>query len=79
MAKLAVTGQNVRELIDCSEAVPTPKPAVGKATTYPATKSFRDVQQACPIPFPALKTDPGPATVIPECINGDTNINDCPS
>jgi hypothetical protein len=30
MAKLAVTGQNVRELIDCSEVIPEPVPAVAK-------------------------------------------------
>lgn len=31
MAKLAVTGQNVNQLIDCSEVIPTPKPPVAKA------------------------------------------------
>ena len=33
MAKLAVTGQNVRKLIDCSEAVPIPLPPVAKPAT----------------------------------------------
>jgi len=79
MAKLAVTGQNVGKLIDCSEAIPVPKPPVGKATTFPAGTGPKLVQQSCPKPFPVLKTDPGKPTTIPECINGDTNIADCPS
>ncbi|KAH8107483.1 manganese peroxidase 1 [Phellopilus nigrolimitatus] len=79
MAKMAITGHNANKLIDCSEAVPVPKPPVKKATTYPATQSFKDVQQVCHKPFPVLSTDPGAATVIPECLDGDTNINDCPS
>ncbi len=33
MAKMAVTGQNVNRLIDCSEAVPVPVPAVRKPAT----------------------------------------------
>lgn len=33
MAKLAVVGQNVNELIDCSDVIPTPKPPVGKPAT----------------------------------------------
>ena len=33
MAKLAVTGQNVRKLVDCSDVVPIPKPPVAKPAT----------------------------------------------
>ena len=33
MAKLAVTGQNVRRLIDCSEVIPEPLPPVAKPAT----------------------------------------------
>ncbi|KLO16005.1 manganese peroxidase 1 [Schizopora paradoxa] len=79
MAKLAVTGHDASKLIDCSDAVPIPKPPVGKATTFPAGTGPKLVQQSCPKPFPVLKTDPGAPTTIPECINGDTNIDDCPS
>lgn len=57
MAKLAVTGQNVQKLIDCSEAVPIPKPPVGKAATFPAGTNRAMVQQSCPKPFPVLKAD----------------------
>ena len=33
MAKLAVVGHNPNRLIDCSEVIPQPKPAVGKPAT----------------------------------------------
>ena len=57
MAKMAVLGHDPRKLIDCSEAVPIPVPPVKKPTTYPAQKSFKDIEQACPKPFPRLATD----------------------
>jgi len=79
MAKLAVTGHDTRKLIDCSEAVPIPQPAVKKPATFPAGTNRGLVQQTCPQAFPVLKADPGLPTTIPECIDGDTNINDCPS
>ncbi|KIJ47108.1 class II peroxidase, partial [Sphaerobolus stellatus SS14] len=66
MAKLAVVGQDSRNFIDCSEVVPIPKPAVKKPATFPATKTRRDIQQACSLPFPNLATDPGAVeTIIP--------------
>ncbi len=34
MAKLAVVGQNVENLIDCSDVIPTPVPPVAKPATY---------------------------------------------
>ena len=57
MKKMAVLGHNPADLIDCSEAVPQPVPPVDKPTTYPAQKSFADIEQACPSPFPSLSTD----------------------
>lgn len=78
MAKMATLGQNTARLCDCSEVIPTPKAPVAKPATYPATKSFRDVQQAClTTPFPTLKTDPGPATQIPACPDGTFNATAC--
>ncbi|KIJ56820.1 class II peroxidase [Sphaerobolus stellatus SS14] len=66
MAKLAVLGHNRADLIDCSAAVPIPKPAIGKAATLPAGKTMNDIEQACATaPFPTLKSDPGPATAVP--------------
>ncbi|TDL25715.1 manganese peroxidase 3 [Rickenella mellea] len=78
MAKLAVVGQNVFKLIDCSEAVPVPQPPNGKRATFPAGKTRADLQQACPLPFPVLSADAGSPTKIPVCPNGSFNINDCP-
>ncbi|GJJ15781.1 hypothetical protein Clacol_010059 [Clathrus columnatus] len=72
MAKLAVTGQGTRRLIDCSEVLPPPTPPVNKPATFPATKSRQDVQQAClGVPFPHLSTDHGAQeTIIPHCPGG---------
>ncbi|KAF8572711.1 class II peroxidase [Ramaria rubella] len=66
MAKLAVNGQDTTSFIDCSEAVPYPVPADGKAATFPATKTQADIEQVCSGPFPSLAADPGPTeTIIP--------------
>ncbi|KIJ25526.1 class II peroxidase [Sphaerobolus stellatus SS14] len=47
-------------LIDCSVVVPQPVAKVTKPATYPATKSFKDIQRACfAAPFPSLASDPG--------------------
>ncbi|KAI5118920.1 hypothetical protein M0805_003744 [Coniferiporia weirii] len=79
MAKMAVLGHDPKDLIDCTEAVPTPRPPVGKQATYPATKSVKDVKQVCSSPFPVLSSDPGEETIIPTCPDGDINGADCPS
>ncbi|KAF8572682.1 class II peroxidase [Ramaria rubella] len=66
MAKLAVNGQDTTNFIDCSEAVPDPIPADGKAATFPATKTQADIEKACSSPFPSLAADSGPTeTIIP--------------
>lgn len=43
MAKLAVLGQNTREMVDCSEVIPVPKPRVGR-THLPAGTSLQDIE-----------------------------------
>ena len=43
MAKLAVLGQNTREMVDCSEVIPVPKPRVGRAH-LPAGTSLQDIE-----------------------------------
>ncbi|KDR65849.1 hypothetical protein GALMADRAFT_162345 [Galerina marginata CBS 339.88] len=63
MAKLQVLGQ--RNLIDCSDVVPIPKPFTS-AIKFPASFSKKDVQIACPqLAFPSLATVAGPAPTIP--------------
>lgn len=44
MAKLAVLGQNPRELTDCSEVIPVPKKALSNVATLPAGKTLKDIQ-----------------------------------
>ena len=57
MSKMAIIGHDRHDLFDCSEAVPQPQAPVKKPTTYPATKSFKDIDQSCQKPFPSLSTD----------------------
>lgn len=57
MAKLAVVGQDTSKLIDCSEAVPIPPPAVSKPATFPAGTGPSLLQLSCNAPFPSLATD----------------------
>ncbi|KAE9389238.1 manganese peroxidase [Gymnopus androsaceus JB14] len=60
MKSMAIIGHNRDDLVDCSAVVPVPVPALKKPATFPATKSFKDIQQACDsLPFPSLTTDPG--------------------
>ncbi|KAJ3535162.1 hypothetical protein NM688_g7017 [Phlebia brevispora] len=73
MAKLAVLGHNTNDLIDCSDVVPAPKPAVKKPASFPATKSAKDLELTCTaLRFPTLTTDPGATeTLIPHCSDGN--------
>ena len=57
MQKLAVTGQDTRHFIDCTEAVPGQAPPVTKPASFPAGTSHHDLQQACSRPFPVLRVD----------------------
>ena len=58
MAKLATLGHNPAELIDCSEVVPTPKPAVNKPASFPATTGPQDLELSCAFErFPTLTVD----------------------
>lgn len=56
MEKLAVLGQDVSTMVDCSEVIPTPPAHHGRAY-FPAGISYGDVEQACAAqPFPDLRT-----------------------
>jgi hypothetical protein len=58
MAKLAILGNNRANLVDCSEVLPPPAAPVTKPPTFPATKSNKDIEQACAsTPFPTLSSD----------------------
>ncbi|THG95732.1 hypothetical protein EW145_g7907 [Phellinidium pouzarii] len=79
MAKLAIVGHSAEDLIDCSDIIPTPLPPVAKPATFPAGTNSSDLQLVCASAFPSLSADVGAASIIPECPDGDTNLNDCPS
>ncbi|KAJ7220720.1 manganese peroxidase 3 [Mycena pura] len=64
MMKLAVIGQDVSKLIDCSDVIPVPKPVVG-TPHLPAGATMNDIEQACAsAPFPTLTAQPGPVTSV---------------
>ncbi|KAI0318309.1 manganese peroxidase 2 [Amylostereum chailletii] len=64
MSKLAVLGQDVSSMVDCSEVIPIPPPVTGSAH-FPAGLSNADIEQACgSAPFPTLPTDAGPVTSV---------------
>lgn len=64
MAKLAVLGQDISQMVDCSELIPEPKPLTVSAR-FPAGFTISNVEQACAsTPFPTLATDPGPITSV---------------
>ncbi|KAH9920529.1 heme peroxidase [Epithele typhae] len=66
MAKLAVVGQDVGSLYDCSEVIPMPKGFVSESAVIPAGKTMADIEGSCAgTPFPKLATLPGPVQPIP--------------
>ncbi|KAL1948535.1 hypothetical protein VTO73DRAFT_12610 [Trametes versicolor] len=61
---LSILGQNIDDLVDCTEVIPIPRPLTTR-THFPAGMTHRDIEQAClETPFPTLPTDPGPRTGV---------------
>lgn len=59
MAKMSVLGNDVSQLIDCSEVIPVPSTTVD-SPHLPAGKSLADIEASCSeTPFPSLSADPG--------------------
>ncbi|EJD02614.1 manganese peroxidase 2 [Fomitiporia mediterranea MF3/22] len=69
MAKLAVTGQDKSKLIDCSDAIPEPKPLSESqdqhTAAYPPGQCVKDVQKSCSSPFPVVPITFGKPSQIP--------------
>jgi len=64
MNKLAVLGQNVAALTDCTEVIPIAAP-ISFEPHFPAGKTHADVEQACATAaFPNFPTLPGPVTSV---------------
>jgi manganese peroxidase len=57
MAKLAVLGQDISKMVDCSEVIPEPKPlpAGNCHSVFPAGFTGADVEQAVPLPLIDVK------------------------
>ncbi|KAH9927954.1 fungal versatile peroxidase from pleurotus Eryngii [Epithele typhae] len=65
MAKLAVLGQDVSRLTDCSDVIPQAKKGAPASAVLPAGTSPDDVEVWCTAtPFPTLAVAPGPQTSI---------------
>jgi cytochrome c peroxidase len=65
VSKLALLGQNVKDLIDCTDIIPL-SPALDDKPSFPPGQTIKDVQQSCAgTPFPNLPTQPGPPLVVP--------------
>ncbi|KAI0649957.1 manganese peroxidase 1 [Trametes meyenii] len=66
MAKMAVLGQDVNTLIDCSDVIPEPKAALPNVAKLPAGKTLEDIEASCAeSPFPTLSADSGSSPVCP--------------
>ncbi|KAK7688385.1 hypothetical protein QCA50_008758 [Cerrena zonata] len=64
MAKLTALGQNMEELVDCTDVIPIPS-KLSRQARLPAGKTMSDVEPACAsIPFPSLYTAPGPIRTL---------------
>ncbi|KAH9848069.1 versatile peroxidase VPS1 [Lenzites betulinus] len=64
MAKMSTLGNNVHELVDCSEVIPVPSKATTNVAHFPDGKTIKDINHACKAtPFPVLQTLPGPTSV----------------
>lgn len=64
MAKMSTLGNNVYELVDCSEVIPVPSKAASNVAHFPDGKTIKDIEQSCKgTPFPVLQTQAGPTSV----------------
>ena len=55
MAKLAVLGQDVNSLVDCSEVIPAAPPLPANSRPhFPAGKTHADIEQAVSVLYLAL-------------------------
>lgn len=65
MAKMAVLGQDVNTLTDCSDIIPTAPTLASKSAVLPAGKSLADIEASCrETPFPSISAAAGAQTSI---------------
>lgn len=78
-AKLQVVGQNVANMVDCSDVIPAPPPipASNAKSFFPNGLGQNDVEQACATAaFPALpvNTNPASRSVAQMCAFGSSSF-----
>ncbi|KAK0231748.1 manganese peroxidase 1 precursor [Armillaria nabsnona] len=65
MIKLSTLGQDLTQMVDCSEVIPEPLAASVHGAHLPAGLNMNDIEQACATtPFPTLSADPGAVTSV---------------
>ncbi|SJL15024.1 related to Versatile peroxidase VPL1 [Armillaria ostoyae] len=65
MLKLSTLGQDLTQMVDCSEVIPEPLAASVHGAHLPAGLNMNDIEQACATaPFPSLTADPGAVTSV---------------
>ncbi|KAK0190116.1 manganese peroxidase 1 precursor [Armillaria mellea] len=65
MIKLSTLGQDLTQMVDCSEVIPEPLAASVHGAHLPAGLNMNDIEQACATaPFPSLTADPGAVTSV---------------
>ncbi|KAK0502006.1 manganese peroxidase 1 precursor [Armillaria luteobubalina] len=65
MLKLSTLGQDLTQMVDCSEVIPEPLAASAHGPHLPAGQNMKDIEQACATAaFPTLTADRGPATSV---------------
>ncbi|KAK0207355.1 manganese peroxidase 1 precursor [Armillaria fumosa] len=65
MLKLSTLGQDVSQMVDCTEVIPVPLAAEARSAHLPAGLDMSDIEQACATaPFPTLTAEPGPITSV---------------
>ncbi|KAK0481240.1 manganese peroxidase 1 precursor [Armillaria novae-zelandiae] len=65
MLKLSTLGQDLTQMVDCSEVIPEPLAASAHGPHLPAGQNMLDIEQACATAaFPTLTADRGAATSV---------------
>ncbi|PBK64670.1 manganese peroxidase 1 [Armillaria solidipes] len=65
MLKLSTLGQDLTQMVDCSEVIPEPLAASVHGAHLPAGLNMNDIEQACATAaFPTLTADPGAVTSV---------------
>ncbi|KAF7305323.1 Peroxidase [Mycena chlorophos] len=79
-AKMAVIGQDVSKMVDCSDVLPPviPLPGSEAQAFFPSGTDQEDVEQACATAaFPSLPVLPGPLETVPAIVQDPATDGNC--